>query len=66
MITDYDIVSGISFGDMLAGGSADIFVTQQALTLSLFSPLMTSIGTLYPFIQYKVVCDGCDSLASSG
>lgn len=64
IITDYDQLSGTSFIDLLAGGSPDLPITQQSLTLSLFSPLLTSLSNLYPFVQYKVVCEGCDSSSS--
>ena len=66
IITDYGSLSGVSFIDLLAWWMPNLIITKQMLTLSLFSPLMAQIGSLYPFIQYKVVCEWCDSGVSAG
>ncbi len=61
LISDEQSLSGVSFIDMLAWGTNDYSFYKQSLTISLLSPLLTSIGTLYPFVEYRVVCEWCDS-----
>ncbi len=61
IITDNNVLSGVSFWNLLSDISNTQWVSRQQLSLSLFNRLVTNSDQLYPFLEYKIVCDGCDA-----
>lgn len=58
IVTDNDTLSGTSFATMLQGSTTPSFGFQQ-LSLGLINPLYAQQGSLYPFLEYKILCNGC-------
>lgn len=58
MITDNNSLSWLSFQDLLTDGVVPS-VNSQAISLGIVNPLTTIDWSIYPFIEYKVLCSGC-------
>lgn len=59
MITDNDSLSWLTFAELLSDGVVSPSVSSQAISLGVVNPLTTSLWSIYPFIEYKVLCSGC-------